>query len=833
MKAILVKAVADIRRRRLQSAVVLVIVLLASLTGTIALTLTSQTRDPYQRAFDAQKGAHLQVFYDGKVDPSLLTATPRLIGAASSGGPYPGVIVAFAKGDQKYQLAAIGRADPGGDVGVLKVVAGHWPTSDREIALTRSFSELRKISIGDRLVDVNVPDKPVLTVVAQVVDIDEGEAQLSSQNAWVLPSAIPTLGNRADSDYHMDYRFAGDPGSDQLKSYTDRLQSALPPGSIDGSVTYLLFRSVFNITNTILTSVLLAFSVFALIAAAAIVGNLVTGIVISSQREIGIMKSIGFTPAQVVGVFVLQAVVPALAGCLVGIPAGTLLSQPLLANSSHALGLAYEPTFSIPIDLLALLGVLAVVALAASLPALRAGLLKPARVLSGASAPSGSGGTWVRRQAARLRLSRPVGLGAGEAFARPVRGALTVLAVLIGVATILVGLGLPQSFERLQGSETGVGSYQVVVSRTPAYPDSGLMAALAARPETQRVVAEAYGHILVPGVGDATSVNLFRGDSSRLGFMLVRGRWFDKPGEVVVPKGLLQDAHLAVGDTFTGSAEGKQVPLRVVGEVYDISNLGHSIFTDLATYPLTQPAHLPTSYLVTLRPGSDVDGYIRRLVAIDPDFIDAQANRQPTIGPVQIITSVLLALALVLSVIAAAGVFNTILLNTRERIRDTATLKAIGMTPKQVLVMVATSAAVLALIGGLAAVPIGVALERILLDLISSAAGNDTPPAVYGGLGAITLIGVPLGAVVVAVAAALLPGRWAAATNVAAVLHSEYTGAGAAGGGRSGRRPTARGKLARETGSGGLPPRQRSRPGPWRRRSPPRPGPCSPSRRTR
>jgi putative ABC transport system permease protein len=773
MNAILVKALADIRRRRLQSAVVLVIVLLASLTGTIALTLMSQARDPYQRAFDAQKGAHLQVYYDRKVDPDLLPGTARLIGATASGGPYPVTYVEYAHGDGKHPLQTIGRAGPDSNVGVLKVVAGHWPTTDHEIALTRSFSDLRKISIGDRLKDVSVPGKPVLTVVAQVVDIDEGDASLSGQNAWVLPSAVAGLGNSADFNYAMNYRFASDPSSDQLKGHTDRLMAALPPGSIDGSVTYLLLRSVFNITNTILTSVLLAFSVFALIAAAAIVGNLVTGIVISSQREIGIMKSIGFTPAQVVGVFVLQAVVPAVAGCLVGIPAGTLLSQPLLSNSSHALGLAYEPTFSTPIDLLALLGVLAVVALAASLPALRAGLLKPARVLSGASAPSGSGGTWVRRQAARLRLSRPVGLGAGEAFARPVRGALTVLAVLIGVATILVGLGLPQSFERLQNSETGVGSYQVIVSRTPAYPDSSLMAALAAQPDTQRVVAQAYGHILVPGVGDASNVNLFRGDSSRLGFMLVRGRWFDKPGEVVVPKGLLQDAHLAVGDTFTGTAEGRQIPLRVVGEVYDISNLGHSIFTDLATYPPTQPANLPSSYLVTLKPGSDVDAYVRRLVAIEPDFIDAQANQQPTIGPVQIITSVLVALAVVLSVIAAAGVFNTILLNTRERIRDTAMLKAIGMTPRQVLVMVATSAAVLALIGGLAAIPIGIFLEHALLDLISSAAGNDTPAGVYGGVGAIALIGVPLAGVMVAVAAALLPGRWAAGTNVAAVLHSE------------------------------------------------------------
>ncbi len=59
MIACLVKAIADLRRRRLQGAVTFVIVLLAAGTGTMAVTLLSQTRDPYQAAFNAQNGAHL------------------------------------------------------------------------------------------------------------------------------------------------------------------------------------------------------------------------------------------------------------------------------------------------------------------------------------------------------------------------------------------------------------------------------------------------------------------------------------------------------------------------------------------------------------------------------------------------------------------------------------------------------------------------------------------------------------------------------------------------------------------------------------------------------
>src|SRR5207245_4175577 len=210
-----------------------------------------------------------------------------------------------------------------------------------------------------------------------------------------------------DSSYYlMDSRCGTDPTSGQLQSSVDRLRASLPPGSITGSLNYLLIRSIFNITNQILTGVLAAFSIFALAATIAIVATLVTGIVISAYREIGIMKAIGFTPYQVVGVFGLLLVVPALAACLVGIPVGTLASQPLLANSSHALGLAYVPSFSIGLDLLFLAGGLLVVTIAATLPALRAGLLKPIGAITQASAPRRAGGRLLRQAAAAARLPR-------------------------------------------------------------------------------------------------------------------------------------------------------------------------------------------------------------------------------------------------------------------------------------------------------------------------------------------------------------------------------------------------------------------------------------------
>src|SRR5260370_3249987 len=222
------------------------------------------------------------------------------------------------------------------------------------------------------------------------------------------------------------------------------------------------------------------------------------------------------------------------------------------------------------------------------------------------------------------------------------------------------------------------------------------MRVLNAQPETARVVAFGGQNVTVAGVADPVNTNLFRGDSSRLGYMVIAGRWYSVPGEVVAPAALMGEAHLKIGDSFTGTANGQLLQLRLVGETYDINNLGHSLFMDIATMASITPAVEPFQYDVTLVPGADVSAYVRRVAAVEPDLLDVHAADTSIIAPVKIIDLVLLVIAAVLALIGIGGVFNTLLLNTRERIRDTATLKTLGMSPPQVIVMVAASAGLLA-----------------------------------------------------------------------------------------------------------------------------------------
>ena len=175
---------------------------------------------------------------------------------------------------------------------------------------------------------------------------------------------------------------------------------------------------------------------------------------------------------------------------------------------------------------------------------------------------------------------------------------------------------------------------------------------------------------------------------------------------------------------------------------------------------------------MTLKAGSNVALYVDRVAAAQQDQLEVQPN---TGGPTQLgmVSAVLLAIAAVIALMAVGGVFNTLLLNAREGARDIATLKALGMSPRQLIAMVATSAGFLAVVGGVLAVPAGVQLDHLLLDLVSAFGGNDTPPSVYAALAPWELIAILLAGVAVAMLAALIPGRWAARTNVVEVLRAE------------------------------------------------------------
>ncbi len=77
MGAVLSKTVADVRRRRLQTVVLAVVLLLGSAAATLALSILVETNEPFDNAFAAANGAHLVIDYDAAVSDAQLGGDDR------------------------------------------------------------------------------------------------------------------------------------------------------------------------------------------------------------------------------------------------------------------------------------------------------------------------------------------------------------------------------------------------------------------------------------------------------------------------------------------------------------------------------------------------------------------------------------------------------------------------------------------------------------------------------------------------------------------------------------------------------------------------------------
>lgn len=666
------------------------------------------------------------------------------------------------------------------------MTSGRWVQARGEIVVTSAFAATNGVGLGDRLVSLHTEEKPALTVVGKAIDVGQTAAASDyssirnitrAQRAWVLPAQIsePVGGGESDVGYQMAYRFSSPPTQAELRSDIERLEASLPPGAITASSTYLTTRAEYQADNGFLVVLLLAFGLLALVASLATVINLVLGTVKAGYREIGIKKALGFTPRQVVASLVIAMTIPAAIGCVVGIPAGAALSQPLVEQAAQKLNLPSAAAVSIVAPLLALAAVLGGVVVAAALPALRAGRMSAVTAIAAGGAPRASQAWPTSRWLQHLRLPRPLSLGAGEAFARPVRATLTVLAVLIGVTTIVVALGLRGVLSQILPVISSVNG-DVAISRESAVSDGRVMAILNDQPQTRHVLASRNAPVDVPGVAGVVDGVAFRGDAANLGWskFLVSGRWPDgSPGEVLLRRSVIDESGLDVGSEFEGVIAGHDMRFHVVGE---ITATDFGVLLNWPTLAVSDPDAAPDRYVVQLRADSDADAYAAAVQAQEPDFLTVEANRaatEATDESLDTINGLMSVLVLILGLIAAAGVFSTMLLQVQERSRDIAVLKAVGMSPRQLMAMVMTSSAILGAIGGLLAMPLGARAYDAVMTSLARSIGNTAPPFAFDVLPPTTLY--PLGAMglAIALAGAYLPARRAARSRAAAILRSE------------------------------------------------------------
>jgi putative ABC transport system permease protein len=776
-----------VTRRRVQTVVIGLVLLVSTAASTLGLGLLVDSNGPFQHALAAQRGAHVAATIDAALATGAqLAATTRLPEVTQAAGPFPEASItaqiSMHGGDLSLQPATlVGRASPGGLVDDVTLDSGRWANRPGEVVLSRDFGSALQL-LGQQITVPGAPGDPHLTVVGI------GKSITDSASGWVVPSQVAGLrAPRAARAAQMLYRFRSAGTATEIGADVAALTAALPAGALTGTQSYLTVKSQETRTISILVPFVVTFGLIGLVMSVLIVANVVNGAVVSGFRRIGVLKSIGFTPAQVVAAYVAQAGVPALAGSLAGLVVGNLLSVPLLSQTATVYGvgrLLVPPSVDVAVPLL----MCALVGLTALLPALRAGRLSAVQAIATGRAPGQGRGYAAHRLLGALRLPRPVTLGLAAPFARPARTAVVLAAILFGATAVVFAVGLDSSLGKVAVGQSHANSEQIQVAvpgnsgqpgkGSPApppavgHPDQVVEAALRAQPGTLRYVAETMPQVSVAGVTTQVLTEAFAGHAAWIGFDMISGRWFRDAGEVDVNTYFLTLTGKRVGDTVALTHGSRPITARIVGEVFDPQGPGQpALLTSWGTLGGAGAGLTAQQYDVGLRMGTDPATYAAALSrALGPNFGVVSSRSDPFIWT---LVALIGTLTLLLALVAGLGVLNTVVLSTSERLHDLGVFKAVGMAPGQMMVMVVCWVLGAGLIAGILAVPAGIAVHaRILLET-AGAAGTGLPHSYVNVLRPGELVALALSGLVIAVAGALLPASWAARTAAVSALHAE------------------------------------------------------------
>ena len=366
-------------------------------------------------------------------------------------------------------------------------------------------------------------------------------------------------------------------------------------------------------------------------------------------------------------------------------------------------------------------------------------------------------------------------LAAQNSLRNPRRTAATAGALMIGLTLVSLMAVLGRSATASSDAAVArVVTSQLVVSSVVNAPFSPEVATQVRRVDGVASVAEVRSaYAPVAGRGAMIAAVDPQALGAALALPTTRGSLLAlAPGTVAMSDRSAQRRGLALGDTVPVAFQGATVPLRLVATFQGSAVLPASVLTTPDAFRKGRLRPLDTLLYVSLDPGADAKAVHRavdRAVAALPTVTvkDPAQLAQEQRKNVDLFLRFIYALLGLAVVIAVLGIVNTLALSVVERTREVGLLRAVGMSRRQLRLMVRLEAVVVAVLGGSLGVVLGlvfgVALQRAVADQ-----GVDVLAVPWAQLAGFVALSVVAG-----VLAAVLPARRAARLDVLRAIGTE------------------------------------------------------------
>ncbi len=666
---------------------------------------------------------------------------------------------------------------------------GAWPPATGEILIERDALQVARAEIGDTVTVRTSRGRDVeLRLAGSVKDV--GQAQARMENivyGYITLDTLVLLGE---------------------EPYLDRIKILVAEKRFDESHVRSVAADVRNLLESrghpvrrldipepgkhphseimgLLLLTMAGFGFFVLLLSGIIVVNLLTALMASEIRQIGVMKAIGGSRGQIARVYFSQALLLGLAALITGVPAGMIGGRLLCRYFAVFLNFDIN-SFAVPVWVFLLVAAVGIVVplLAAAWPVWRGSGMSVREALADYGTSRNTfGATALDRALSGVGgFTRPLLLAIRNSFRRRTRLALTVLTLTMGglcfISALNIRASLIYSLDRVFATKkydltVNLGTMQELekaaraIGRTPGVKRwEGWIASEGSIPTPEDAPAPDGLH---PGPPSKGGGGPHGGAATGRGFAVIA-----HPAEtVLLEPEIIEGRGLQPGDTdamvvntrlaerFPQFKVGRSVEFRMGPALVTLSVVGlaRESFSPLTAYvPLRffeERGHSGVTNALRLDLESADEESIRRVRASLDENLEEEGIRP--LGSASIAESrfsfdqhmlmiyvFLIIMSGIIAGVGGLGLVTTMSLNVLERRREMGILRAIGARPRVVMLIVVAEGVMTGLLSWVLALatawPVSIALGNGFTGLMFSS-GLDF---VFEPLGLLIWLGVSL-----------------------------------------------------------------------------------------
>jgi putative ABC transport system permease protein len=713
-----------------------ILVILSTAVGVFALGFVFGTSDVLRVGMTESHKASLfphLTFYTGLFDDEVVETILHEPGVADVEGERVASLRWKLEGDEDWHDGTVTARDDytAQRTNLLYLVDGDWPTG-RKLAVERLASQYFHVPMGTDI----------------IIEFGRGERRLSIESVVRAAQVFPPQWGGDANFYATPETLAWLTDQEQgfnrlnvlLESFSEegaeeageRIQDRIERMDI-GVGGYQVSDPEVHWAQETMDSILLILKVLgglSLALSGFLIINMMNATVAQQIWQIGVMKVVGGTRGRVIRVYLTMAAIYGLLSLFLAVPLGALGAH-LLAGWMLGLFNIIDTGFRVtPLAVAIQVAVgLVVPLLAALVPVIGGARITPHQAISNYGLGAGFGRSWLDTIIGRIRrLPRPLALSLRNTFRRKARIVLTLVTLVLGGLMFIVIMSVGSSMHNTIEVLLSDFGFDVLVVFDRAHRAARLLEAAESVDGVARAeVWDVQIATLELGGGEESEGQLWGIPDNSVMFnpRLTNGRALvpEDGNAILLNNRIAVDNDIHVGDTVTMTVDGKEIVWTVVGTIININNNFSDNFVpfDTLAREIGNTNRGAFVMMKTLEHDAEIhQRVIRDLRAactarrINPVFFQSGGElRQQAGAQFDVITYLMLAMAVLAAIVGSIGLMSTMSINVVERRREIGVMRAIGAPSATILGIIIVEGVMVGVLSWLIAAPLSYPGARV------------------------------------------------------------------------------------------------------------------------